>query len=119
VRRDRDRIRVLFSHGQDPSIGFKVLGPIEELRSDSSYSVRLLDTPYNRDLLPGLRAGLYGASFRFDALRHEPNLRPRPSEHNPKGLPESVVTEARVKEFGPTPFPAYKGASALLMRSLR
>jgi hypothetical protein len=41
-------------------------------------------------------------------------LRPHParSEHNPKGLPEVTVTEARVIEFGPTPFPAYKGASA-------
>jgi len=119
VAESRDRIRVLFHHGLDPSIGMKVLGPIRALEPDSSYEVDLIDTDYNRNLLPGLQAGLYGASFRFDAVKHEPNYPRERSDHNPSMLPESVVTEARVKEFGPTPFPAYAGASAsVTMRSL-
>ena len=35
IEEKRDQIRVLFHHGQDPSIGFKVLGKIEELRGDT------------------------------------------------------------------------------------
>jgi hypothetical protein len=112
---DRTSMRVLFQHGQDPSIGDKVLGPLLTLREDEQggyYEVPLLDTTYNADLIPGLRAGLYGASFRFRATRDNIDLSPEPSDYNPLGLPERTVTEARVMEFGPVTFPAYSGASA-------
>ena len=71
-KENRDRIRALFQHGSDPQIGDKPLGTIEDLREDETggyYEVSLLDTAYNRDLLPGLEAGLYGASFRFQVKR--------------------------------------------------
>jgi HK97 family phage prohead protease len=62
-------MRVLFQHGMDPQVGDKPLGPIRDLREDETgayYEVPLLDASYVRDqVLPGLRAGLYGASFRF------------------------------------------------------
>jgi hypothetical protein len=58
---NRDGMRVLFQHGRDPQVGDKPLGPIESLNADAEYEVPLLDTSYNRDLLPGLKAGLYGA----------------------------------------------------------
>lgn len=108
----RDKIRCLFHHGHDPAIGNLVLGSIRELRADTSYEVPLFDAEYTRGLLPGLRAGVYGASFRFSVVKDE--LRPHPprSDYNPKGLREVTVTQADVVEFGPTPFPAYKGASA-------
>jgi hypothetical protein len=112
IQENRDNIRVLFHHGLDPSIGNKVLGPIQELRGDTYYEVPLLDTTYNHDLLPGLRAGLYGASFKFGVVKEEFDPRPTRSDHNPSGLPESTVMELRLREFGPTPFPAYAGASA-------
>ena len=37
---------------------------------------------------------------------------PKPPRHNPHGLPERTVKEAKVPEFGPVTFPAYAGATA-------
>jgi phage head maturation protease len=119
IAEKRDRICCLFHHGQDPQIGMKVLGPVRELRADSSYEVGLLDVDYVRSLIPGLRQGLYGASFRFRVVSDEIRKRPGSSEHNPMGLPEITVTQADVFEFGPTPMPAYKGASAGVRSSAR
>jgi HK97 family phage prohead protease len=115
-RENRDRIRVLFQHGMDPQVGDKPLGPITDLREDdegAAYEVPLLDASYVRDqVLPGLEAGLYGASFRFKVMREEIEEEPKASEDNPNGLPERTVKEAQVMEFGPVTFPAYAGATA-------
>lgn len=115
-RENRDEIKPLFQHGMDPQIGDKPLGPIAELREDETgayYEVDLLDAPYVRDdLLPGLKAGLYGASFRFAMIREEFNQKPDPADHNPQGLPERTLKELRVFEFGPVTFPAYPSATA-------
>jgi HK97 family phage prohead protease len=66
------RIKVLFQHGRDPSIGDKPLGSITELEEDqrgARYSVELLDVGYVRELIPALDARLFGASFRFRPLK--------------------------------------------------
>jgi HK97 family phage major capsid protein/HK97 family phage prohead protease len=115
IRENKDRMRVLFQHGMDPQVGDKPLGPIASLKETSTgarYEVPMLDTAYNRDLIPGLEAGLYGASFRFRVEKEEFVQKPKRSKHNPNGLPERTVTEASVKEFGPVTFPAYQGATA-------
>jgi HK97 family phage major capsid protein/HK97 family phage prohead protease len=115
ITENRNGMRVLFQHGQDPQVGDKPLGPIRELREDEDgvyYEVPLLDTSYNRDLEPGLRAGLYGASFRFSVVKEEFDSKPKRSDYNPDGLPERTIKEARVMEFGPVTFPAYAGATA-------
>lgn len=120
IKENRDSMRVLFNHGQDPSIGDKVLGPIGELREDGEgafYEVPLMDTSYNRDLIPGLELGLYGNSFRFGVMKESFNQRPKASEYNPEAIPERTVQELRMVEFGPVTFPAYKGATGGL-RSL-
>jgi HK97 family phage prohead protease len=112
---NRDNIRVLYDHGHDPSIGNKPLGPLAELREDDIggyYEVPLLDTSYVRDLLPGLQAGLYGASFRFRVVREDVNDKPAESEFNPYGLPERTIREAQVMELGPVTFPASPAATA-------
>lgn len=112
---NRERMKVLFEHGLDPQIGKKVLGPIarlEELEEGASYEVQLLDTSYNRDLLPGLKAGLYGSSFRFAIVREDFVLKPPRSAHNPKGIPERTLTEVSCREFGPCTWPAYQNATA-------
>lgn len=111
----RDRIKVLFQHGKDPQIADKPLGPIRKLEPDDQgayYEVPMLDTNYNRELIPGLEANLYGASFRFQVISEEYDKKPKRSEHNPNGIPERTVTEAKVIEFGPVTFPAYKEATA-------
>jgi HK97 family phage prohead protease len=111
LAQDRNRLRVLFQHGRDPQIGDKVLGIPTLLREDelgAQYEVPLLDTSYVADLIPGLRAGAYGASFRFKVLREDLNESARASRYNPKGLPERTIREAKVMEFGPVTFPATK-----------
>jgi len=117
---NRKNMRVLLNHGKDPSVGMKPLGPIRELGEDSTgafYEVGLLDTSYNRDLMPGLKEGLFGASFRFQIRAEDFEQRPERSEHNPEGIPQSTIREAKVKEFGPVTFGQYDGATAGL-RSL-
>ncbi len=113
---NRSDIKVLFQHGQDPQIGDKPLGPITELREDDEgpyYEVPLLDAPYVRnDILPGLQAGLYGASFRFKVMREEFNDKAKASTLNPDAIPERTIKEARLFEFGPVTFPAYASATA-------
>jgi HK97 family phage prohead protease len=115
IAADRDSMRVLFDHGMDAQIGNKVLGPIDVLdeRSDGPhYEVPLFDTSYNRDLLPGLKAGVYGASMRMRVTGDEWDDEPGKSDTNPDGLPERTITRMRVLEFGPVTFPANPGASA-------
>lgn len=112
---NRNSIKALFQHGFDPQIGDKVLGPIDELEEDEvggRYAIPLLDTSYNRDLLPGLQADLYGSSMRFKVHREKFDKNPQRSAYNPEGLPERTVKEAQVLEFGPVTFPAYAGATA-------
>jgi HK97 family phage prohead protease len=114
MKEQRDNIKVLYDHGYGPP-GNMVLAPIEELseEADSAYGGgRLFDTSYNRDLLPGLEAKVYGSSFRFRVIKDEWNDEPGASEHNPKGLPERTITENRLFEFGPVTFPASPTATA-------
>ncbi|MFC5996944.1 HK97 family phage prohead protease [Pseudonocardia hispaniensis] len=111
----RDTVKVLFNHGTDFHIGDKVLGRARDVREDevgAYYEVPLLDTSYNRDLLPGLRAGAYGSSFMFRVVRDEWNDEPGRSDYNPDGLPERTIKEVRVFEFGPVTFPANPDATA-------
>jgi HK97 family phage prohead protease len=114
-KENRAAMRVTLNHGGDPQAGDKPLGPITELKEDETgayYEVPLLDTSYNRDILPGLQAGLYGASFRFQVMKEEFDDKPKRSDSNPNAMPERTIKEARVMEFGPVTFPAYVGASA-------
>jgi len=115
IAENRDAIKVLFQHGQDPQIGDKPLGRADVLREDDVgpyYEVPMLDVGYVRELLPGLRAGLYGASFRFSVQRETFDRNVEKSEHNPEGLPERTLKEVALREFGPVTFPAYAGATA-------
>lgn len=114
------RVKVLYDHGYDPQIGNKVLGDLDVLEEDAigvRYESSLFDTSYNRDLVPGLTAGVYGSSFRFRAIKEEWNDEPGRSGHNPDGLPERSILEFALYEGGPVTFPAYEGATAG-MRSL-
>lgn len=112
---DAHNVKTLFNHGMDFHIGDKILGAIERLKeeSDSPVStVRLFDTSYNRDLLPGLRSGVYGSSFMFRVIKDEWNNEPEASEDNPDGLPERTIKEVRVFEAGPVTWPANPDATA-------
>ena len=106
--------KVLFNHGRDVTLGGTILGAPEVLREDDQgayYEVRLFDGLPDL-LMEGLRAGAYGASFKFRVVREELVQEPKRSAYNPDRLPERTITEAQVFEFGPVTFPAYEGASA-------
>jgi HK97 family phage prohead protease len=115
ISQQASRIKALFQHGMDPQVGDKPLGPFESLEEDAKgvrYEVPLLDTSYNRDLLPGLEAGLYGSSHRFSVVQEDWDWEPERSSYNPDGHPERTITEARLFELGPVTFPAYDGTAA-------
>ena len=108
-------MKTLFNHGMDFHIGDKLLGDIVELQEDQDSprsTVRLWDTSYNRDLLPGLRSGAYGSSFMFRVRKDSWDNEPEASDHNPEGLPERTIKEAHSLEAGPVTWPASPTASA-------
>jgi HK97 family phage prohead protease len=109
IQESRDKVRVMFDHGYDPQIGNKSLGTVADLREDADAAVGivdLFDTSYNRDLIPGLRAGAYGSSMRMVVTRDEWDDAPERSDHNPNGIPERTIKEVRLMEFGPVAWPA-------------
>jgi HK97 family phage prohead protease len=120
IAQNRDQVRVLFQHGMDPQLGDKPIASIDVLKEDERgayYEAPLLEglPPL---LVSGLRTGQYGASFRFRVEVEDWNKKPKPdARHNPAGLPERTIRQARLFEFGPVTFPAYPGATAA-MRSL-
>ncbi len=113
---DRASMVVLLNHGRDPQVGDKPLGTITSLAEDdrgAAFEVELLDAAYVRDdILPGLKAGLYGSSMRFSVLDDAWDDSPHKGDHNPEALAERTITRASVREFGPVTFPASPGASA-------
>lgn len=121
IEHNRSRLRVIYDHGLDPRVGRAPLGPLTELNETDrgvEYEVALLDTSYNRDLIPGLRAGMYGSSYRFRTVKMDPPVRPaKATEWNPERWEERSVRELEMVELGPTPFPVYASTYAGL-RSL-
>lgn len=116
---NRGRIRITLNHGHDPELGDKPIATPETLREDEAgpyYEAPLLEG-VPRLVVSGLRAGQYGASFRFRVTRDDFDRRAGQSEYNPEGLPERTIKEVELFEFGPVTYPAYAGATAQ-MRSL-
>jgi len=115
IAEDRDSIRVIFEHGMDPTVGMKPLGRLVDLRETErggEYAAELLDADYVRSVIPGLEAGVYGSSFRFQLRKEQLVQFPGRSAWNRKGLPERTILDLRVREIGPTTFPAAGGTSA-------
>lgn len=114
-----DRQRITFNHGRDATMGNQILARVPNAREDdlgAYYEAELLAGVPSL-LIEGLRAGVYGASFRFFVMSEEFKEKPGKSDHNPFGIPERTITEAEVDEFGPVSFPQYPEATAQL-RSL-
>jgi hypothetical protein len=109
-------VRAILSHGKDPSLGQTVLGKIvsiEETPEDAVGRVSLFRS-VPALLLDGLRAGVYGASFRGLPIKSYSNFRPKPSSHNPDGIPEVTHQEIKLRDIGPTPFAAYTETAATI-----
>lgn len=107
-----DKVKVLFNHGMDPTIGNKPLGKptvIEEDGRGLKVEVPLDDTSYNADIKALLRSGaLDGMSFRMTVVQDDWD------KLDAKGnqLPERTIKEVRLIEFGPVTFPAYEATKA-------
>jgi len=114
-KRNGTNIKVMFEHGYDPQIGKKTLGKLRKIEEDKEggyYEAELYNTSYNRDLEEPLRAGDYGASFRFRILRQEIDEDPERTSWNPDGLPVRTILEADVMEVGPVVWGANPNATA-------
>jgi phage head maturation protease len=106
--------KVTFQHGRDPDLGDKILGAPVRVGEDeigATYEAPLFPS-VPALLVDGLRAGVYGSSFRFTVDEEDVVRKPERSDHNPEALPERSVVKATVYEAGPVTFPAYAGATA-------
>lgn len=114
IAENQAQMRIMLQHGGDPQVGQKPIASLDLVEENDlgGYSEgRLLDG-LDPLIVSGLRAGQYGASFRFKVMVDEINAEPDPSDYNPKGLPERTIKEAAVSEFGPVTWGAYAAATA-------
>lgn len=106
-----DKVKVLFNHGMDPSIGDKPLGKpkvMQERDGGLWTETPLSDTSYNQDIRALLNDGaIDGMSFRFSVVQDEWTKPTRKGD-----LPVRTLKEVRLHEFGPVTFPAYAAATA-------
>ena len=119
IRESMSRVRVLYSHGQDSAIGTQLLGKLTAMREDADgahYQVELF-AGVPALLLEGLRSGSYGSSFRAKVIKEDFTARPGRSTFNPQGLPQSVVSELKFIDIGPTSLPPAYPATTAQMRS--
>jgi hypothetical protein len=112
LRNNGDKVKILFNHGFDPSIGDKPLGRADVLKEDKTglyVEVPMSRTTYNDDLIELLNdKALDGMSVRFTVL-DERWTEPEP---NSKKLPVRTILEAKLYELGPVTFPAFEATSA-------
>lgn len=116
LQEHRDKIKILYNHGHDPLFGERPIAPpklIEDERGLRYDEPALIDSKLVRDeLVPILREGALGSSFRFHVVKEDWEDEPQRSDENPDGLPERTIQEMRIFEGGPVTFPAYEGATA-------
>lgn len=103
------RVRVMYNHGMDPSVGTKPVGRPSVIREDATglwVEVPIDDTSYGRDIAASLRSGaLDGMSFRFSVVRDR--------WERPGGrLPLRTLLEVELHELGPVDWPAYLATTA-------
>lgn len=113
------KIRMLLNHGA--SGDDLPVGVFTDLREDDHglrFEGRMFDSsPHVQAMLPGLRAGQYGCSIRFRAVREDYDPHPAATDWNPDALPVRRLREIRLFEAGPVVFPASPSTSATV-RSL-
>ena len=89
------------------------LGRLRDIREEADgvhHQVDLFDG-LPQLLMEGLRSGTYRASFVRNLSRTSSGQAGEVGVQ-PRGIPESVVTELALKELGPTPVPAYHETTA-------
>lgn len=116
---------VLFNHGLTihgtPSDRHSMpIGTPVEVRSDSRGVYTLTQyhkTPLADEVLEGIRSGaITGQSFSGRMIQSNPRGPYRPTRSGE--LPTVTRSEIALREYGPTPFPAYEDASIMGVRAL-
>jgi phage head maturation protease len=102
-----DRMPLLLEHGQDPRLGKRPVGKPTRLWDDAAAArfegQLLVDDKDVRDhVLPGIRAGLYGASVRF-----KPTMTDVSPPKRGERLELRTIREARLREISVTSLAAY------------
>lgn len=102
------KIRLQANHGR--SGDNLVIGRFTDLREDAHglrfEAALFAEMDVVRAMLPGIRAGQYGCSIMFRAVRDEFEDRPRPTADNPDAIPIRRIREAELSEGGIVTFPA-------------
>ena len=118
--------KVFYNHGMTihgtPSDRYSMPTAVcEGIRTDTRGPItrsRYLDTPLGNEVLEMWRSGAITAqSFTGAIIRSSPELR-RGEKYRPRNgeLPRVRRLELGLKEYGPTPFPAYSGAELVGVR---
>jgi phage head maturation protease len=118
--------KVFYNHGMTihgtPSDRYSMPTAVcEGIRIDARGPItrsRYLDTPLGNEVLEMWRSGAVTAqSFTGQIIRSSPELR-RGEKYRPQAgkLPRVRRLELGLKEYGPTPFPAYQGAELVGVR---
>lgn len=106
-------------HGTPSDQGSIPIGTPVEVRADSRGLLTV--TRYNRtslaeEVLEAIREGaIRGQSFTGRFMRSAPDVVPRARAGKP--LPRITRTEIDLREYGPTPFPAYEESVILGLRN--
>lgn len=120
LQQQRGRLQVMYNHGKTmygtPSEKFSMpLGTIVEIKPDGNglfTRTHYSNTPLGDEVLQLIKDGaIRGQSFSGAFLKTK-NVR---AERG--GLPHKIRTEIAMREFGPTPFPAYHDAHMIGVRT--
>jgi HK97 family phage prohead protease len=127
ARASRSPIRCIYNHGMTihgtPAERFSIpIGTPEELRAESRgllTRTRYNETPLADEVLEAIRSGgITAQSYTGRIIRSTPELR-RGEKYRPGRdgrLPTVRRMELALREYGPTPFPAFSGAEILGVR---
>lgn len=128
ARRGRDgwNVRVLYNHGYTvqgtPSERFSIpIGVPVDIRPEQRGLLTLTrynETPLGDEILEAVRSGsVTSQSFSGRIVRSDPTLKPGQRYRPAAGrLPTVRRLELGLREYGPTPFPAYQDAEVLGVR---
>jgi HK97 family phage prohead protease len=114
LRENGESVRLLLEHGHDPGLGDRPIARPTVLREDDKglYYEGELFPGVPEVVVEGIKAGQYGASFRFRPRDEIFEDRPTPGPHNPRRLPQRVLLDVDLVEGGPVTFGQYRGASS-------
>jgi HK97 family phage prohead protease len=119
LRQGFSAVRVMFEHGDDKLLGRQIVAKLTSLtdQPDGLYYRAELLRGLPELVVAGIRANLYGTSVRFSPVEAARERFAQRSEHNPLGLPEATILEARLREVSLVAFPAYRNATAQLVQA--